>query len=121
MIKCESMKYLWSERVNIIGTSDGIENGMSDLPIGAYTTVVTSSTGEQHIGMFPNYIGYGNGKSILLINQSEAFDLVCHPKPQKHGGEQKIVTPEGFVCKLATLQGWVNIFTCCIADGGRHA
>ena len=109
------------ERVNIIGTSDDIENGMSDLPIGTYAAVMTSSIGERHIGMFLNYAGYEKGKSILSISQSEAFDLVCHPKPQKHGGEQKIVTPEGFVCKLATLQGWVNIFTCCIADGGRHA
>ena len=88
------------ERVNIIGASDGIENGMSDIPIGTYAAVVTSSIGERHIGMFPNYVGYGKGKSILSINQLDAFDLMCHPKPRKHGGEQKIVTPEGFVFKL---------------------
>ena len=64
------------ERVNLIGASDGIENGMSDLPIGTYAAVVTSSTGERHIGMFLNYAGYGKGKSILWIKQSEAFDLV---------------------------------------------
>ena len=46
------------ERVNIIGASDGIENGMSDIPIGTYAAVVTLSTGERHIGMFPNYVGY---------------------------------------------------------------
>ena len=109
------------ERVNIIGTSDDIENGMSDLPIGTYAAVMTSSIGERHIGMFLNYAGYEKGKSILSISQSEAFDLVCHPKPRKkHRGEEKIVTPEGFIFKLH-YKGGLTMFTHHIADEGRYA
>ena len=71
------MKYQRSKSILLALASDGIENGMSDLPIGTFATVVTSSTGERHIGMFPNYVGYGKGKSICPSTNRKHSTIWC--------------------------------------------
>ena len=93
------------ERVDIIGASDDVENGMNGLPIGTYCGVVTSSKGVRCLGLFHNYVGYGKGKSILSVNQSLAFGVRCFPEPRKYGGEQKIVTNDAYVFKLKYKSG----------------
>ena len=42
------------ERVDIIGASDNVQDGMKSLPIGTYCAVVTSATGRHCLGSFHN-------------------------------------------------------------------
>eukprot|EP00957_Ditylum_brightwellii_P144834 11031248-Ditylum_brightwellii.AAC.1 len=61
------------ERVDIIGSSDDVQDGMKSLPIGTYCAVVISATGKHCLGLFHDYVGYCKGKSILSVNQSLAY------------------------------------------------
>ena len=82
------------ERVDIIGASDNVQDGMKGLPIGTYCAVVTSAKGTRCLGLFHNYVGYCQGKSILSINQSLAYGVRAYAEPRRFGGKQKIVTNE---------------------------
>ena len=88
------------DRVDIVGASDSVQDGMRDLPIATYCSVLTSSSGERVLGLFHNYVGYEKGKSILSKVQSEAHGLKVSDRARRHGGQQKVVTPDGFVFKL---------------------
>jgi len=50
--------------------------------------------------MCSNIAGYGKGRSICSVSQSEAFGLDIRDCVRKHGAEQKIVIPNGIVLKL---------------------
>eukprot|EP00957_Ditylum_brightwellii_P203993 15337122-Ditylum_brightwellii.AAC.1 len=58
------------DHVDIIGTSDDVQDGMKSPPIGTYCAVVTSTTCKYCLGLFHNYVGYYKGNSILSVNQS---------------------------------------------------
>ena len=88
------------EMIDVVGASDRVESGMQSLPIGTYCAVVTSARGKRLLGVFPNFVGYGKGKSILSKNQSLAFGLQIFDSPRKYGGKQKIVSTEQFTFRL---------------------
>ncbi|MEL6802173.1 MAG: hypothetical protein AAFO91_00130, partial [Bacteroidota bacterium] len=88
------------EKVNVIGASDAVENGMTNLPMGTYAATMTSATGVRVVGIFPKMIGYGKGKSILSKAQVEAFGFDVYDRARCRGGKQKIVSPDGFVFKM---------------------
>ena len=88
------------ERVDIVGASDNVENGMDNLPIATYCSVVTSTRGVRCLGIFHNYEEYEKEKRILTINQAVALGVKCYPEPRKYGGKQKIVTNDVYVFKL---------------------
>ena len=90
----------YPERVDIIGASDNVQDEMKGLPIGTYCAVVTSATGIRCLGLFHNYVGYCQGKSILSTNQSLAYGVKAYAEPRRFGGKQKIVTNEEYVFKL---------------------
>ena len=81
--------------MNVIGASD--EVNMLDLPVGTYHAILTTANGEHVIGVFNNYVGYGNRKSILSVYQANAHGLRVSATPHKYGGSQKVVTPDGYV------------------------
>lgn len=59
--------------------------------------------------MFPNYVGYGKGKSILSVNQSAAFGLQVLDRPQLYEGAQKIISTENYVFKLKFKDGLTHL------------
>eukprot|EP00957_Ditylum_brightwellii_P132278 10086535-Ditylum_brightwellii.AAC.1 len=88
------------ERVDIIGASDDMQDGMKSLPISTYCAVVTSAIGKCCLSLFHNYVGHCKGKSILSVNQSLVFGIKSYPEPTHFGGKQKIVTNGTYVFKL---------------------
>ena len=88
------------EKVNVVGASDCVENGMQNLPVGTYAATLTSALGVRCVGVFPKMIGYGKGKSILSKSQCEAFGFEIYDKARRRGGKQKIVSPDGYVFKM---------------------
>ena len=46
------------EYVDVIGASDGVDAGMSNLIVATYCAMVTSSQGGRYLGVFPNCIVY---------------------------------------------------------------
>jgi len=78
---------------------------MSSLRIGTYGGVLTSSSGVKVLGVFPNFIGYGRGKSILSSNQCAAFGHEVDDRPRRYGGQQRIKTTDGYIFKLRFLEG----------------
>ena len=90
----------YQERVDIIGASDNVQDGMKGLPVGTYCAVATSAAGTRCLGLFHNYVGYCQGKSILSTNQSLAYGVRAYAESKRFGGKQKIVTSEDYVFKL---------------------
>eukprot|EP00957_Ditylum_brightwellii_P147431 11226212-Ditylum_brightwellii.AAC.1 len=88
------------ERVDIIGASDDVQDEMKSLPISTYCAVVISATSKHCLGLFHNYVGYCEGKSILSDNQSLAFGVKSYPEPRHFGGKQKIVANDAYAFKL---------------------
>ena len=88
------------EKVNVIGATDAVENGMTNLPVGTYAATMTTASGTRVVGIFPKMIGYGKGKSILSKAQVEAFGIDVFDKSRRRGGKQKVVTPDGYVFKM---------------------
>jgi hypothetical protein len=88
------------ELVDIVGPSNQVEPALRSLPVGTYCAVVTTALGTRVLGLFPNYIGYGKGKSILSKSQSEAHGVLIYDKARKYGGQQKLVTPDEYVFKF---------------------
>ena len=99
------------KKVNVIGASDSVENGMQNLPVGTYAATITSSSGVRCVGVFPKMIGYGKGKSILSKSQCEAFGFDVYDKVRRRGGGQKIVSPDGYVFKMRYKDAlmWLDI------------
>jgi hypothetical protein len=88
------------ERIDVIGASDQVESGMRGLPLATYCAIVTSASGVRCLGVFPNFVGYCKGKSILSVNQTCAYGLKVFDRPRRYGGQQKIVSTENYVFKL---------------------
>ncbi len=97
------------ERIDVVGASDQVESGMTSLPLATYCAVITSATGVSCLGLFPNYVGYGKGKSILSVNQSAAFGLQVYDRPRLYGGAQKIISTENYVFKLKYKDGLTHL------------
>ena len=67
---------------------------------GSLLVVCSTSSREHVLTMCSNIAGYGKGRSICSVSQSEAFGLDIRDCVRKHGAEQKIVIPNGIVLKL---------------------
>jgi hypothetical protein len=93
---------LWRESVDsqcgdVIGCTNNIE--MVNLAIGTYHTVLTASTDERAIGVFHSMVGYGKGKSMICPDQCESHWLNVPRKARRFGGNQKVISPDGYVFK----------------------
>jgi len=91
------------EFVDVIGATDSVD--LVNLPVGTYCAKIQAVGGQYIIGVFNNYAGYGRGKSVISKFQSTSWGIKVLDTPRKHGGEQKIVTPDGYVFRLKYIDG----------------
>ena len=67
------------ERADIVGASDNVQDGMKASPIGTFCAVITFAKGMISFGLFHNFVGYCQGRSILLsINQSLTYGVKAY-------------------------------------------
>ena len=97
------------EKVDIVGCTDKVQ--MTDMPVGTYHSIITADSGQEVIGVFHNFVGYGEGKSILSKSQCESYGLRIDDRLHKFGGSQSIMTPDVYVLKLKYTDGllWLPI------------
>jgi len=87
------------EMVQVTDASDTVNSSMGSLPLGTYCAKLCTSKGRDILGVFPNYVGYGRGKSILCRPQAVAHGLDVDETARRHGGKQRVVTTERYVVK----------------------
>ena len=46
-------------KVDIVGCTDKVQ--MTDMPVGTYHSIITADSGQEVIGVFHNFVGYGEG------------------------------------------------------------
>ena len=80
---------------------------VTDLPIVLGAALVENTNRGPIIGLFPQYAYYGKGRTIHSAVQMEAFGLDVDEKPRRarHPGQQRIVTPDGYVIPLSIRNG----------------
>ena len=80
---------------------------VTDLPIVLGAALVENTNRGPIIGLFPQYAYYGKGRTIHSAVQMEAFGLDVDEKPRRarHPGQQRIVTPDGYVTPLSIRNG----------------
>ena len=93
------------EKVDIVGCTDQVH--MTDMPVGTYHSIITSYSGQEVIGVFHNFVGYGEGKSILSKSQCESYGLRIDDISHKFGGSHSIMTPDDYVFKLKYTYGLI--------------
>ena len=91
--------------VAIVGPSDGVEHGMSDLSLVTCGGVATTSLGEEVLVVVTSAASFGKGKSIISKFQLEEYGCTVNDKARVLGGRQSIRTPEGDVFKLRLQSG----------------
>ncbi len=84
------------ELVDISTSQNAVPDAMRNLPVLTHCAKATTKNGHTVLLVAPNMVGYYKGKSILSSHQMRHGGLVVDDVAKKHGGKQKIVTPESY-------------------------
>ena len=88
-------------RIDVSGICDSEEQGLSSDHIAA---VVETQKGPI-IGHWHHYAGYGKGKTVHSKGQMSHFGIVIDDTSRNVGGNQRLVTPDGYVIPLSVCKG----------------
>jgi hypothetical protein len=85
------------------GTGIG-ESAIADLPLVTAAGFVQTHRGPAIVFMH-QYAGYGKGHTIHSTAQIRAFGTQVHDTPRSQGGQQRIITSEGYHAPLSYRSG----------------
>jgi hypothetical protein len=103
-IDMKVLEFVSGVYADVQGVADA---SVTDLPIVLGASLVEQTNRGPIIGLFPQYAYLGKGRTIHSAVQMEAFGLDVDEKPRKarHPGQQRIVTPDGYVIPLSIRNG----------------
>ena len=88
-------------RANVSGIGDAT---ISDLPLVTAAGVVDTHRGPA-IAILHQYAHYGKGNTIHSSAQMRDFGIEVHDAPRRHGGQQRLITPDGYHIPLSYRDG----------------
>ena len=96
-----------NRKVNVTGIDD---HELNDLDVVTCATLLATNYGVV-VGVFHEYAYHGKGKSIHASAQLEHYRTVVDDRSWRVGGEQRLITLEGYAIPLVVSQGLVYIDT----------
>jgi hypothetical protein len=102
----DDVRWLVSHPVDRATVSGIAGRSVENLRIATVAGYIESTTGPI-IGIFNQYAYYGKGKSIHSVMQMKHFGLNIDDDSKFLGGEQRIVTKDGFVIPLHVRDGLI--------------
>ena len=93
------------EQTSVTADVTGLaDHKVTNLPISTVAAVLQTTTGPV-VGIFHQYAHHGMGKTVHSIPQLRSFGLSVDDSSRKHGGSQRILTPDGYVIPLHIRDG----------------
>jgi hypothetical protein len=88
-------------KANVTGIGD---SALTNLPLVTAAGFVETHRGPAII-ILHQYAHYGKGHTIHSAGQLRAFGNLVHDAPRRHGGQQRVITPDGYHIPLSYRSG----------------